>query len=342
MVKSTIDSLPPFPENLPLAPIARISSFKLFSNDASTAAAVLEACQTYGFFYLDLTDSPSGQALVEESEELLKLSKRAFEFPKEEMMKYHLEKGVSMFGYKAAGTVKKTDKELRPDTTEFWNISKDHFHGIAPMRTYPQVLLDSADLIKDFTKNAHECAMEVLRTLATQLDLPKETFVDLNTFNKPAGDHCRLTHKFPHASDAKAVGLPSHTDFGTVTVLFNWLGGLQIESRTPSRQGEWEYVKPLPGHAVINLGDAMVKFTNGALKSAKHRVVPSPGEQVGLDRYSVVYFVRPCNDSLMKPVGDFDKGTHVKVGGKVSVGEDENVVYTAGEWMVKRAIQMGS
>jgi len=89
-------------------------------------------------------------------------------------------------------------------------------------------------------------------------------------------------------------------------------------------------------------GDAMVKFTNGALKSAKHRVVPSPGAQQELDRYSVVYFVRPCNDSLMKPVGDFANGTHVKVGGKVSLGDDDNKVFTAGEWMVKRAIQMGS
>ena len=62
----------------------------------------------------------------------------------------------------------------------------------------------------------------------------------------------------------------------------------------------------------------------------------SPGAQQELDRYSIVYFVRPCNDSLMKPVGDFDKGDHVKVGGKVSVGDDENTVYTAGEWMTKR------
>jgi isopenicillin N synthase-like dioxygenase len=89
-------------------------------------------------------------------------------------------------------------------------------------------------------------------------------------------------------------------------------------------------------------GDAMVKFTNGALKSAKHRVVPAPGERAGLDRYSVVYFVRPHNDALMKPVSKFENGTHVKVGGKVAAGDDENKVYTAGEWMVKRSIQMGS
>ncbi len=86
----------------------------------------------------------------------------------------------------------------------------------------------------------------------------------------------------------------------------------------------------------------MVKFTNGALKSAKHRVVPPPGEQRSLDRYSVAYFVRPCNTSLMKPVGRFENGTHVKVGGKMSVDDDDNKVYTAGEWMMKKAIQLAS
>jgi len=78
-----------------------------------------------------------------------------------------------------------------------------------------------------------------------------------------------------------------------VTVLFNWLGGLQIQSRDPVREGAWDYVKPLPGHAIINLGDAMVTFTNGLLKSAKHRVMPAPGQQVEVDRYSLVYFARP-------------------------------------------------
>jgi isopenicillin N synthase-like dioxygenase len=124
MVKSSIDILPPFPDNVPLVPIARISSRKLLDGDDEEGKHVLEACQTYGFFYLDLTDSPSGEALLEQSEKLLELSKVAFKPPKEEKMKYELQKGVSLFGYKAAGTVKKTDKDLRPDTTEFFNVAK--------------------------------------------------------------------------------------------------------------------------------------------------------------------------------------------------------------------------
>jgi isopenicillin N synthase-like dioxygenase len=86
----------------------------------------------------------------------------------------------------------------------------------------------------------------------------------------------------------------------------------------------------------------MVKFTNGALKSAKHRVVPAPGEQAALDRYSVVYFVRPHNEALMKPVGKFDDGRKVKVGGKFSEGDDGVTVYSAREWMRRRAIQLGN
>lgn len=97
------------------------------------------------------------------------------------------------------------------------------------------------------------------------------------------------------------------------------------------------FVKPLPGHAIVNLGDCMVKFTNGALKSAKHRVVAAPGEQGMVDRYSVVYFTRPADDVLMAPVTGFEGADVVSVGGKI--GEEK--VYTTGEWMTRRLAQLG-
>ena len=96
--------------------------------------------------------------------------------------------------------------------------------------------------------------MLVLRTREAQLGLTPNELVNLNAVEKPAGDHCRLTRKFPPSADANAIGLPSHTDFGSVTVLFNWLGGLQIESWSPRREREREFVRPAAGHAVNNLG----------------------------------------------------------------------------------------
>ena len=70
-------------------------------------------------------------------------------------------------------------------------------------------------------------------------------------------------------------------------MLFNRLGGLQVRlpeemrARLRSRNGEdgegdvaggWAYVLPLPGHAIVNLGDALVKFSAGVLTSNIHRV----------------------------------------------------------------------
>ena len=342
MIAPTLHTdLPPFPDGLPLAPIARISHQQLLNKDSAEAEKVLEACRTHGFFYLDLTDTEAGETLLGESEDLLSLAHRAFDRPIEEKEKFALVKGVNLFGYKPAGTVKKTDPEKRPDTTEFFNVSKDHLHGVAESRTYPDEITNNRPLLEAFTRNAHETCMLVLSTLARQLGLPVTALTDKNIFTECSGDHCRLTHKFAHVSDKSAIGLPSHTDFGSITILFNWLGGLQIQSHDPAKKGEWEYVKPIPGHAIVNLGDAMVTFTNGLLKSGKHRVIPAPGEQGNVDRYSVVYFVRPHDSVMMEPLEEFRAVSEdVKVAGKF-VPEGGKVLQ-AGEWMRQRGIQMGS
>ncbi|KAK4158170.1 hypothetical protein C8A00DRAFT_11035 [Chaetomidium leptoderma] len=371
----SFDAIPPFPDNLPLAPIAIISYQKLLNGDHDEAGRVLEAAKTYGFFYLDLQDTAQGETLLTESEQLHALARNAFALPLHEKLQYALQRGVSLFGYKPAGTVKATDRDQRPDTTEFLNISKDHLHNIhtPTTRSYPPQVDAHKPLLQSFTRHSHDCGMLVLRTLASQLNLPPDTFTSLNLFDHPSGDHCRLTHTTttPHSSEttttttttattnssSSPIGLASHTDFGSVTLLFNWQGGLQIESPPQLTQEgggkpdrEWEWVKPLPGHAIINLGDAMVTFTNGTLKSAKHRVVPSSpaaaqGTAAPEDRYSVVYFVRPHNSVLMKPLpGEYDSEAAVKVGGKFSARPPlgENQVLTAEEWMRQRAVQLGN
>ncbi|EXJ67179.1 uncharacterized protein A1O5_09826 [Cladophialophora psammophila CBS 110553] len=340
-------SIPPFPADLIHAPIAEISSKRLLEKDPSSTAAVLQACQTYGFFYLDMTDSEQGRELLTEADQLHDLSKKALALPFEEKDQYDFRKTGSFFGYKPAGTVKLTDKSQRPDSTEFFNIGKDCLFGVAPSRTYPEIIQDARPLLQAFCKGAHEMAMTILRTLARAFgEEDEEIFVNLNRFEESSGDHIRLTLKPPSdATKTDVLGLPSHTDFGSVTILFNWLGGLQIESRTPGRVGEWEYVKPVPGKAIINLGDGMVHFSNGSLKSAKRRVVPSPGPQAGMERVSVVYFVRPTHHSLMKPVGRFDtqdNDDRVKVAGKFSDGIDSSKVHTAREWLEKRYVQLAS
>jgi isopenicillin N synthase-like dioxygenase len=129
--------------------------------------------------------------------------------------------------------------------------------------------------------------------------------------------------------DDRRTALGEHTDFGSVTVLFNRLGGLQV--LPPGRNAEWCYVRPLPNHAIINLGDAMVKFTNGLLRSNIHRVVSPPGEQANHTRYSLVYFNRPENDVMLKRL---DGSEMIPPLEKDEVEEEVN----SKDWIIRRAL----
>jgi isopenicillin N synthase-like dioxygenase len=111
-----------------------------------------------------------------------------------------------------------------------------------------------------------------------------------------------------------------HTDFGSITVLFNQLGGLQVLS---PNSHEWRYVKPEPGCAIINLGDAIVKLVGERLYSGVHRVVGPPGEQARSPRHSVVYFARPNGD--------------VRLGSLFGSEEERANAPTADEWIAHRA-----
>tara|TARA_R110002003_G_scaffold251_8_gene17808 strand:- start:795 stop:1448 length:654 start_codon:yes stop_codon:yes gene_type:complete len=165
----------------------------------------------------------------------------------------------------------------------------------------------------------------------------------LHRLHATSGDQIRFVKAPPQEQSLKGVALGEHTDFGSVTVLFNRLGGLQVRlpdsiaptpptSTTPPPtavetklcENGWTYVRPLPGHCIVNLGDALVKFSSGILRSNIHRVVAPPGEQGSVTRYSLVYFCRPEDDVVLKSL--------------VQGGEDEDEEVTAKEWILRRAL----
>jgi isopenicillin N synthase-like dioxygenase len=119
----------------------------------------------------------------------------------------------------------------------------------------------------------------------------------------------------------------------------NWLGGLQVWSDSARQAqlnngqpadmvaGEWLWVRPQRGCAIINMGDAAVRFTNGVLCSGRHRVVPAPGAQGTWPRYSIVYFVRPEDQCVLRPLRGAD--------------EDDGEELTAQEWIARQAQGLG-
>jgi isopenicillin N synthase-like dioxygenase len=186
-------------------------------------------------------------------------------------------------------------------------------------------VLSNHPLFASYIRDCRAVIDLLLEALNTRLELPPGTLASMHRLSQPSGDHIRFTCNPPQPFVEATAKRGEHTDFGSLTVLFNWLGGLQI--RHPDTD-EWVYVKPIAGSPVINLGDAMVTFTAGILRSNVHRVVPAPGAQAHLQRSSLVFFTRPEDDVIMRRL----KGGIIDEQPPTEAGEE----MTAQEWWMKR------
>lgn len=100
--------------------------------------------------------------------------------------------------------------------------------------------------------------------------------------------------------------------------------------KSPTDEDAWLWVRPQPGCLIVNLGDAMVQWTGGLLRSNVHRVYHAPGEQRFVDRYSLALLVRPGRDASMRRL--------MGGGAEDEDGEDSNL--TACEWEVKKLMAL--
>ncbi|RAL06155.1 putative oxidoreductase, 2OG-Fe(II) oxygenase family [Aspergillus ibericus CBS 121593] len=327
------NNLPPFPSNVPTAPLVRLSLSKLQSHDVAESQRLLQACEDIGFFYLDLQDSTIGANLLTLADELFTLGENLFSLSLKEKQKFDFARQDSYHGYKAQGAVV-VDRQGNLDANEFYNVSKNDILDLIPPLPSPLLLRHSRPMLKSFIHTSHTITILLLNHLNTHLSLPPSTLPNLHRLSALSGDQVRFikspapVHSY---STRKATSTPTmgpHTDFGTLTILLNRLGGLQVLS--PNSE-EWTYVKPLPGHAIVNLGDAMVKFTNGRLRSNVHRVMRPPGEQGGCTRYSVVYFARAEDDVPLRRL----EGEGIP---KEEKGKGKEKVVSSKEWVLKRAL----
>jgi isopenicillin N synthase-like dioxygenase len=132
-----------------------------------------------------------------------------------------------------------------------------------------------------FTTMAELCA-RLLSLMATALDLPADHFepmIDRHTSALRMINYPKLSG--PHAAGQQRAS--AHTDYGTLTVLLAdpKQPGLQVQCR----DGSWADVSVESGSFVVNLGDAMARWTNDQWRSTMHRVVPSQER-----RQSIAFF----------------------------------------------------
>lgn len=302
--------------SVPNVPLLIIDYHLLLQKDPAEIEKLFQICTNLGFFYLKLDNQLDPTPIYT-------LAEQVFELPIDTKMKYAMDgKNGVYFGYKATGTMY-VDRKGTPDKVEFWNIAKDEII-LEDKTTFPKPIIAAKDTIKEYMIKSHEIVLVILEILSSKLGLTAQILPDLHRITQPSGDQLRLTKStmYPHANtDTADVALSPHTDFGSITILFNQLGGLQILTSN----GEWLDIPPLPGYAIVNLGDSMVKLSDGILKSNIHRVVAISGLNKPINRYSIVYFSRPENNIRMQSL--LNIGNHEEL---------DTDVLTVQEWIARR------
>ncbi len=163
--------------------------------------------------------------------------------------------------YKPIGATKIEDG--RPDCCEIYSLPMDDLLAPAPLNDTPPAFEKNLPLLTSCAKHLHSIASTILTHLSTHLALPPHTLSSMHALTERSSSNLRFLHMPPQQPSTAQTSLMGHTDNGSVTVLFNILGGLQVLDDTNG----WCYVRPEPGHAIINLGDSMVQLTGGVLRS---------------------------------------------------------------------------
>jgi isopenicillin N synthase-like dioxygenase len=106
----------------------------------------------------------------------------------------------------------------------------------------------------------------------------------------------RLVH-YPYNAEAQdGNGIGAHTDYECFTLLKPTAPGLEVLNGA----GEWIDVPPVQGAFVVNIGDMLELWTNGAFVATSHRV-----RRVAEERYSFPLFFNVDYDTEVKPLPQF-------------------------------------
>lgn len=317
----------PFPEDVECAPLVTIDLCRLLAGDTAEHSRLYSASRELGFFNLDLSGCQQGSGLQDSANSLFDISRNFFDLPLATKRQYDFAGKAKYYGYKGMGA-EVIDGKGTLDRNEIYNIPKDDVLDIAEPVPSPELIASEKDLLRTYVKQNNDVVQVLFSSLTSSMKLPPtSSFAARHRLSKRSGCHIRFIHAPPQAIDDRRTALGEHTDFGSVTILFNRVGGLQVLLPDSSK---WVYVRPMPGCAIVNLGDAMVKLTAGVLRSNMHRVVSPPGTQAGLHRYSLVYFCRPENDVKLARLrgGDIDA--------IAGTAEEATEAESAAEWLHRR------
>ncbi|RAL00878.1 putative oxidoreductase, 2OG-Fe(II) oxygenase family [Aspergillus ibericus CBS 121593] len=294
--------------------------------DPEAGKALLDAATKYGFLYVD---SRGTDFTATEVDRAFELSKTFFASPVEEKAACRIEPNNR--GWSGMHTETLDPEHQRTgDFKEAFNFGE--FQNSKAQQPLPASLQPHESEIAHFSSLCNKTCSRILTLLALGLGIPPDFFTTRHDpTTGPTGSILRYlfypslqspkTSTYNHTLDVRAG---AHSDYGSITLLFQRPGQPGLEILTPS--GDWAPVPVIPTTStttttttaqegetypfppiLVNIGDLLSYWTSGLLKSTVHRVVFPVSEQTagsgtGQDRYSIVYFCHPMDKTELVAV----------------------------------------
>ena len=269
-------------------PIVDIAPLRDGSDPIGVGKALHQASSSLGFIYI--ANHGISDALIETAYET------ALEFfRQDEVDKMAVAINDAHRGFIGRGGAKMEDG-LEADLKESFIWGYEEADGM-PLNDHPlrgqnqwPVFMPNLQLIAtDYFRQAHEVARHLMRGFALGLDLPDDIF--LRSSEKPLS---RASFVYYPPDYERRYGVGPHTDFGVLTVLRqDSVGGLEIKNI----DGNWIMAPPIPDTLVVNVGDLLARWTNGAYRSTPHRVINRSEKE----RLSIVLAYDPEPNTKIDP-----------------------------------------
>jgi isopenicillin N synthase-like dioxygenase len=282
--------------SVPVVDISGLRSQDLAERER-VAQEVGKAAREVGFLYV--SGSGVDDALFDR---LLAVTKEFFALPREEKMRCYIGRSTCHRGYVPVG--EEGVETGMPDLKEAFDTAldlpaddPDHLAG-NPMLG-PNVWPDVPGFAEAVTAYYHavlDVGHRLLLAFAVALGEDPDTF-SRHATKTPS--QLRLVH-YPYNPDAEdRLGIGAHTDYECFTLLKPTAPGLEVMNGA----GEWIDVPPIPATFVVNIGDMMELWTNGAYVATSHRV-----RKVVQERFSFPLFFNVDYHTEVKPLPQFVSG----------------------------------
>jgi isopenicillin N synthase-like dioxygenase len=279
--------------SVPIVDIAGLGSPDR-SERARVADEIGKAARDVGFLYVSGTG-------IDESlfDQMLDATKEFFALPIEEKMRSYIGLSRCHRGYVPVG--EEGVETGTPDLKEAFDTALDlpaddpDYLAGNPMlgpNTWPE-LPGFAEAVTAYYAAVLEVGHRLLSAFAVALGEDPDVFARHAT---KTPSQLRLVH-YPYNPDAEDVlGIGAHTDYECFTLLKPTAPGLEVLNGA----GEWIDVPPVDGTFVVNIGDMLELWTNGAFVATSHRV-----RKVVEERYSFPLFFNVDYDTEVKPLPQF-------------------------------------